>query len=907
MTYPLVIDYIEAIKAAEENFDKLKNLCPVLDESGEPVFSSGNFAVVFKMKDKHTGQLHAVKCFLKEQEGREDNYAMIAKELQKVDSPYILSVHYFKKELFVDTAQSDENEFPVLLMDWVEGKTLSSFLQEQLYAYNEKIDLCSIEEEEIILFELRCLPINFVRMASWLLKQPFAHGDIKPDNIIIKPDGTFVLIDYDGMFVPSMQGMSKNYIGTPNYRNPLKVSKIAGKDIDDYAISVIALSLCAYSIEPGMAQHNEEYCLITEEEVSCLHKHWLFKDDKLMTSPLFRELLSIYLHTISNVILDSVYYEKCVSEHLCPSNYDLFSTAASDFDLEHFWEDEYGVRYSLDGKKVLLASKQLKELNYRVREGVITICNQAFQGKELNSIYLPNSVIAIGDRAFANNDDMDCCNIPSNVKYIFDNNPWGGCFNIKRMDCQSPSFKLDNGILYSSDYKVVYGLIYWHPNIVIDDRAKIIVSNAFWSSRNKYNSLIKKIELKNVKEIGNASFDNCIAAFFTINGIFDEIGQGAFWKCKLLEKVDASGASIIPEDAFIYCENLREIKLSSKLKAINSCAFLGCVSLERLKIPSTTTFISEKSISGCTALKEFIVHEDNKYYSTIDGVLFNKGLTRLIKYPAGKIGKEFEIPDSVFEICDRAFEDCVNLERITCKNRIIHFGRYVFKNCPNLTLCILSLDDRTDAESAWNLGSFLFPLKDASTEMKTNGFKLISKAAEMEHSVAQWYLARCYKYGWNGEINIDKYISFMKRSAANNNFAAMSQLGIEYVTGKNTSKNFKVAYELFHKLEESGDDAENECKGNYFVPLGLFYEIGVIVSKDVRKAVDYYSLGEKWDNPSAFFQLGRCYEKGIGVEASLEKARRYYIEAQKHKFKGASEALERVEKQIRANSDELPF
>ena len=906
MNYPLISEYIEAIKFAEENFDQLNNLRPVLNDDGEPVMSSGNFAVVFKMKDEQTGKLHAVKCFLKDQEGREDNYEMISKELQKVDSPYIIQVRYLKNELFVDTTQSDENEFPVLLMDWVEGKTLASYLYEQLYGYNEVIDRCPAGDEDIILFELKCLPTNFIRMALWLLKQPFAHGDIKPDNIIVKPDGTFVLVDYDGMFVPSMQGMNKIYSGTPNYRNPLRVTNTVGKNIDDYAIAVIALSLCAYSLKPEMSLQQVDCCIITEEDVLTLHKHWLFKDEKLMMSPLFRELLSIFLHTISNGNLDSSYYEKCVSEHLCPNSYDIFSTVATDFELEHFWEDEYGVRYSLDGRKVIKASKQLNEINYKVREGVITICDQAFQGKGLKSIHLPESVIAIGDRAFANNDDMEYCNIPLNVKYIYENNPWGGCFNIKRMDCQTPSFILDNGILYSSDYKIVYGLIYWHPNITIDFRSKKIVGNAFWSGHS-FCYYINKINVNNVNEIGNASFYDCQAASFTFNEVLKEIGKETFFWCNFLEKVDISGVSVIPEKAFEFCEQLQEVKLSSELNAINSEAFLGCTSLVRLEIPKATTFISENCVSRCTALKEIVVHEDNDYYMTLDGVLFNKELTRLIKYPAGKIQKEYEIPDSVYEICDWAFEDCNNIESIICKNKIIHFGQDVFRNCSNLKHCMLSLDDRTDAHSAWNLGSFLFTLKNASPEMKANGFSLISKAAEMEHSVAQWYLARCYKYGWNGEISIDKYISFMKRSSANNNFAAMSKLGIEYLLGKNISKNYKAAWELFHRLEESGFEAEIECEGNYFAPLGLMYENGLFVSKDVRKAVDYYSRGEEWDNPTAIFRLARCYEKGIGVEVDLHKAKEYYAEAQKHKSKGALEALERVEKQIQADSDDLPF
>ena len=73
MNYPLISDYIKAIKAAEENFEKLKDLRPVLDDGGPPVFSSGNFAVVFKMRDNE-GKFYAVKCHLKDQEGRAEAY-----------------------------------------------------------------------------------------------------------------------------------------------------------------------------------------------------------------------------------------------------------------------------------------------------------------------------------------------------------------------------------------------------------------------------------------------------------------------------------------------------------------------------------------------------------------------------------------------------------------------------------------------------------------------------------------------------------------------------------------------------------------------------------------------------------------------------------------------------------------
>lgn len=94
MNYPLISEYIESIKSAEDNFNKLKNLRPVWGEDGEPVLSSGNFAVVFKMKDEQSGKLYAIKCFLKEQEGRAEAYRQISEELKSVTSPFLTTIKY---------------------------------------------------------------------------------------------------------------------------------------------------------------------------------------------------------------------------------------------------------------------------------------------------------------------------------------------------------------------------------------------------------------------------------------------------------------------------------------------------------------------------------------------------------------------------------------------------------------------------------------------------------------------------------------------------------------------------------------------------------------------------------------------------------------------------------------------
>lgn len=131
MNYPLISEYIDAILNAEENFEVLRELRPVLSSDGKPVMSSGNFALVFKMQD-NSGKCYAVKCFTKDQEGREENYRLITQELQYISCKYLLDIEYIEDELFVDTQQSDRDTFPVLKMQWADGVTLDQYIEDHL-------------------------------------------------------------------------------------------------------------------------------------------------------------------------------------------------------------------------------------------------------------------------------------------------------------------------------------------------------------------------------------------------------------------------------------------------------------------------------------------------------------------------------------------------------------------------------------------------------------------------------------------------------------------------------------------------------------------------------------------------------------------------------------------------------
>ena len=288
MNYPLISEYIESIKSAEDNFEELTNLRPVLGDDGQPVMTSGNFAVVFKMEDMKTGKFYALKCFTKEQEGRAEAYHQITDTLKDVHSSYLVSLRYLDKELFVDTEQTTETEFPVLLMDWVEGKTLDKYLRENIF---DK-------------YALEMLAYRFGQLAQWLIPQSFAHGDLKPDNIIVREDCTLVLVDYDGMYVPAMKGQKARELGSPDFRHPLRTENDFDDHIDDFPLVSILLSLKAISLTPLLLKEYgaADRLLLSEGDYRKIKKCKLFKEQLLSDENSLNKVYSLFIYSYSKLV-----------------------------------------------------------------------------------------------------------------------------------------------------------------------------------------------------------------------------------------------------------------------------------------------------------------------------------------------------------------------------------------------------------------------------------------------------------------------------------------------------------------------------------------------------------------------------------------------------------------------------
>ena len=539
MQYPLISEYVRAIQDASSNLDKLAYLVPVLDDHGEPYRSSGAFAVVFKMKDEQTGKCYALKCFTEEQEGRAEAYRQIADELNMVDSPYITSVKYMEKELFVDS-QCEEDEFPVLLMDWVEGETMETYIAANYHNQSAMSMLC----------------YRFGKMAAWLRSQSFAHGDVKPDNIIVRPDGSLALVDYDGMFVPSMKGCKSPTVGTKDFSHPLRTVDDFDETIDDFSLASIALSLKAISMNSTLLDTYgaSDRLLFSENDYrNPSNSKVISALQELMYDKDFCTLYSLFMLALARKELSLCSFRLFVGKKpLLPQTIEDLSTKATKEELKEAFVDEWGVKYSKDGRKLLKAPQELKGC-YSVKEGTRIICDDAFfKCSSLTSIVISNSVVSIGDNAFKGCNSLSNVVIPNSVTTIEAGAFW---------DCSSlTSIVIPNSVVSIEDYTFMdcCSLL----NIVIPDSVTSIEICAFSGC----SSLSSVVIPNSVVSIGGSAFSGCssLTSIVIPNSVVS-IGDSAFEDCRFLLIIDIpDSVTSIGNSAFSGCNNL-SYKLKQEL------------------------------------------------------------------------------------------------------------------------------------------------------------------------------------------------------------------------------------------------------------------------------------------------------------------------------------------------------
>lgn len=191
---------------------------------------------------------------------------------------------------------------------------------------------------------------------------------------------------------------------------------------------------------------------------------------------------------------------------------------------------------------------------------------------------------------------------------------------------------------------------------------------------------------KGVTGVGSYAFERCdyLYSVYLPDSLIS-IGAGAFRDCDNLKSVTIpASVRFIGAYAFNYCRNLTKVVFPAGLTTIGEGAFYYCDDLKSVTIPASVRSIGASAFYGCRNLKAFNVDPANPSYCSIDGVLYDKQLTKLIQCPAQYKGR-FSIPDTVTAIGNSAFKCCEQITEVVFPAGLTTIGNGAFADCYGLT------------------------------------------------------------------------------------------------------------------------------------------------------------------------------------------------------------------------------
>ena len=320
-----------------------------------------------------------------------------------------------------------------------------------------------------------------------------------------------------------------------------------------------------------------------------------------------------------------------------------------------------GVLFNKDGSELIIYPKGNGRSAYTVPDGVTSISGSAFSGcTSLAEIVIPDSVTSIGVFAFSGCTSLTKVKLSNNLT-IIEVGTFRDCTSLKE--------------------------------IVIPDSVTEIRSN--WGYANEScdgafsgcTSLSKVKLSKNLTKIEGDTFSGCtslteITIPDSVTEIRCNLGLGAFSGCTSLSKVDLpKNLTMIDEYTFSGCTSLTEIVIPDSVTSIGRFAFSGCTSLESITIGSGVESLGDEWIASCRRLENITVSPENKTYSSVDGVLFNKDKSELSAYPIGNKRSSYTIPDGVEKIGKKAFYGCRYIESLTIPVSVAEIEASALGNC----------------------------------------------------------------------------------------------------------------------------------------------------------------------------------------------------------------------------------
>lgn len=281
----------------------------------------------------------------------------------------------------------------------------------------------------------------------------------------------------------------------------------------------------------------------------------------------------------------------------------------------------------------------------------------------LASAVIPETVVSIGDYAFAYRKNLSEIAIPSSVTAI-GSYAFANCENLKTIEV-SESVKSIQSCVFKSCVSLTKAT--WRTLVSVPD-------SAFEGC-----SALTDVKLSSVTKIGERAFSGCIGLKeIILPQSLTEIGEYAFNKTALASITLPQSIDKVGNGWFSDCKYLETVNFDGKIKEIGNSAFIGCISLKDIEIPSSVVNIGNSAFSSCISLKNI------------------------------------EIPSSVVSIGNSAFNSCTSLKNIEIPSSVVNIGKFAFIGCSALSEVLFNEGLKTIGESAFRackcLSSVQWPL-----------------------------------------------------------------------------------------------------------------------------------------------------------------------------------------------------
>ena len=321
------------------------------------------------------------------------------------------------------------------------------------------------------------------------------------------------------------------------------------------------------------------------------------------------------------------------------------------------------------------------------------IPREIFSGcNNLKNVILPNKLTKIPENAFRSCNNLNNLTIPNNVNSI-GNSVFYGCTKLASITIPNSVTSIgDNAFRSCTSLTSVY---YAGTE---DEWNKITIGN---DNENLTNATIHyNFEPKPLNKQTGSCGDNVTYSLDTETGVLTISGTGKmkdysgedspfYQNSNIKSVIIENGVTSIGNLAFSSCNSLIEVSLPSSIISLGVSAFSGCENLMSISIPANVADIQSIAFAGCKKLTSIEVDSNNENYSSINGVLFDKNITELVCYPAGKNDASYTVPNTVKSFAYGSFYDCENLTNVIIPNGVTSIGGASFWNCKNLKSIVI--------------------------------------------------------------------------------------------------------------------------------------------------------------------------------------------------------------------------